>query len=372
MKPKKGFIRLSLIGILSILSWIMLVALLIALLAAHVNPGNYQFIAVFGLLFPVFFLTNLILVFIWFAIWHRMLIPHLIFLALSLPLAFSYFAFNRNTERSGDLTAITYNVHGFRGHQTLSDTVTTKQQIERLLASKQFDVVCIQEFLTYTQEPQDELVSFVHQSGYTYYHYEQYWVESGNKLEGLLILSNFPIKETGNLSISGQRTFSAWVDIATTSSTIIRVYNIHMASNRLRRSEVDFIGDGQFIDREKVREVGKTVFGKFIQSFSMRASELMLLQNHLKGNAVPTLLCGDFNDTPSSFTYKQLNKLGFSDGFLKSGHGFGSTYAGNIPFQRIDYLFSSNGLSSTYAQVFKLPHSNHYPLVGTFQLKTIN
>jgi endonuclease/exonuclease/phosphatase family metal-dependent hydrolase len=371
MKTDKGFVRISFLGIFSILSWILILAFAFSVLAAYISPANFQLFAVFGLLFPVFFLLNFICLVCWFAIKHYMIVSHLVMLLLTVHLASAYFAFSREQDVSKNLNAITYNVHGFRGYKATAQLQDLNTEVAKFLSSQQADIVCIQEFVATGQNAADQLAGFVRVSDYKFYHFAQYWAESGQKLEGLLIMSKFPITANGKLSVAGQRSFAAWADLSLEDGQSIRVYNIHLASFRLRRSEIDFIGSGQFIDRQKVREMGRPLIAKFFNSFSKRAAELHMLLSHLELVESPSLLCGDFNDTPSSYTYRQIIKSGYSDSFSKSGNGFGSTFAGNIPLQRIDYLFSY-GLSHAGAQVFRLPYSNHYPVAGSFLLERMD
>jgi endonuclease/exonuclease/phosphatase family metal-dependent hydrolase len=368
MKSGQSFVRLSFLGILSIFSWLILVSLLFAALAAYTDPADYQIFAVFGLFFPVLFLINLVLLVFWFAFKRYMLFLHLIMLAITLQTASAYFAFNSSAAHSREIKVITYNVHGFRGYAQKLERQALQQEIANFLSNQQADVACIQEFLSIGQASAEELAWFVSLSDYKYYHFEQYWTESGNKLEGLLIMSKLPIEDNGSLSVKDQRTFATWADIMIETGQTLRIYNAHLASFRLRHTEVDFIGDGQFIDREKVRELGQTVFKKFIQSFSMRSNELKLLQQHSSSAKGASLLCGDLNDTPSSYTYRQLRKSGFHDSFKKAGNGFGSTFAGNIPLQRIDYILNNIYLKPTASKVHRLSHSNHYAVSSVFDI----
>ena len=49
------------------------------------------------------------------------------------------------------------------------------------------------------------------------------------------------------------------------------------------------------------------------------------------------ILCGDFNDTPLSYTYRQLSRK-LTDSFIEKGRGIGNTYIGEFPSFRICYI----------------------------------
>jgi endonuclease/exonuclease/phosphatase family metal-dependent hydrolase len=75
----------------------------------------------------------------------------------------------------------------------------------------------------------------------------------------------------------------------------------------------------------------------------------------------PVLVCGDFNDTPMSYTYNQFqNKL--TDGFREASWGLGSTYNGRIPAGRIDYIFRSEGIECSDFKIFQNNFSDHKPI----------
>jgi endonuclease/exonuclease/phosphatase (EEP) superfamily protein YafD len=57
----------------------------------------------------------------------------------------------------------------------------------------------------------------------------------------------------------------------------------------------------------------------------------------------PVLVCGDFNDVPSSYTYRMARgKL--KDGFQTAGQGYAYTYRYYKRMLRIDYIFHSESL----------------------------
>jgi endonuclease/exonuclease/phosphatase family metal-dependent hydrolase len=69
-------------------------------------------------------------------------------------------------------------------------------------------------------------------------------------------------------------------------------------------------------------------------------------------------VCGDFNDTPLSYTYQQFNST-LTDAFRNCGRGIGPTYVGRIPAGRIDYIFHSEDLNSTQFKIQEKSLSDH-------------
>jgi len=78
----------------------------------------------------------------------------------------------------------------------------------------------------------------------------------------------------------------------------------------------------------------------------------------INSSPYPTLICGDFNDVPQSYIYRELNKE-HKDAFLDSGKGFGATYRQLIfPF-RIDFILVNNLWSSYNFKVLEKNLSDH-------------
>ena len=53
------------------------------------------------------------------------------------------------------------------------------------------------------------------------------------------------------------------------------------------------------------------------------------------------IVCGDFNDTPMSYTYRRM-RGDFVDAFKRKGQGMVFTYRRLMGVLRIDYLFHSD------------------------------
>ena len=86
------------------------------------------------------------------------------------------------------------------------------------------------------------------------------------------------------------------------------------------------------------------------------------------------LVCGDFNDVPSSRT-ATLMKEDFADSWGEAGHGDGFSYSTSEPVKRIDYIFllkpaagAQSILRPISAKVVQTDASDHLPVVVEFRL----
>jgi endonuclease/exonuclease/phosphatase family metal-dependent hydrolase len=79
------------------------------------------------------------------------------------------------------------------------------------------------------------------------------------------------------------------------------------------------------------------------------------------------IVCGDFNDTPVSYVYNKFSRL-LKDAFIEAGSGTGTTFRGNFPYVRIDYLFYSPPFKAQHYHTDKVDLSDHYPLVTDIRI----
>ena len=87
----------------------------------------------------------------------------------------------------------------------------------------------------------------------------------------------------------------------------------------------------------------------------------MILKD-IAASPVEAFVCGDFNDTPMSYTYYRLSR-GRSDSFVEAGTGFGATYSFLWPMLRIDYILLPGHFRAVSHEIMKIRFSDHYPVV---------
>ena len=81
-----------------------------------------------------------------------------------------------------------------------------------------------------------------------------------------------------------------------------------------------------------------------------------------------SVICGDFNDVPSSYTYFHIRNLR-QDAFLIKGLGVGKTYNSLAPMLRIDYILPDTSFNIQQFGMVDENLSDHVMLVSDLKLK---
>jgi endonuclease/exonuclease/phosphatase family metal-dependent hydrolase len=165
----------------------------------------------------------------------------------------------------------------------------------------------------------------------------------------------------GEIRFANTSNMVIFSDIKVNNDETIRVYNCHFQSYQIKPEEYTVIeSPGSGSNRLKLREVFE-LGQKLISAFSIRAFQARKVAEHIKNCPYPIVVCGDFNDTPCSYTYRKV--LGnMKDSFVESGFGISNTYHGILPSIRIDYILHSNQYHSHNYKRDRVIYSDHYPI----------
>ena len=100
------------------------------------------------------------------------------------------------------------------------------------------------------------------------------------------------------------------------------------------------------------------------KAFRKRAAQVDKIRELLDRLNDPTIVCGDLNDTPISYTYHQL-KGDLQDAYVAQGFGPGITYYENLFLFRIDHVFHSDHFQTANVEIGDVTYSDHYPVIVT-------
>ncbi len=119
-------------------------------------------------------------------------------------------------------------------------------------------------------------------------------------------------------------------------------------------------------DDEALRS-SKTLAQKMKIAFTKRGEQARLVRSALNNTPLPSIICGDFNDVPNSYTYYHI-RSNWQDAFLSSSMGIGRTYLAVAPTLRIDYILSNNKVTIHQFDMVDEDLSDHLMLISDISL----
>lgn len=332
-------------------------------MASRISPCESGFVSFMGLGLPVLLGMDLLLLVYWIVRrrWWAVVPAAVILLNAGFITAYFQVSFSDRSQRPHDLKVATYNVHGFR-YSTFKITV---ESIAEVMKSEQVDVLCMQEFGVSPKYDLDSIKQAFYFLPYVYF------PKNHGKEDGVALFSRYPILSGGLLSFSGTDNSALWVDLDV-SGREIRLFNNHLQTTSISRSrrEISALKNILGNDLGREREAVEAITGRLVENSCVRARQVRKVREIVDTTSMPVIVCGDFNDTPASYTYHQM-KRGMKDGFRICGSGYGYTFRGFGRLLRIDYIFGSPELRGVRYYSLPLEWSDHNPVFMEFNVNGV-
>ncbi|MBQ2429258.1 MAG: endonuclease/exonuclease/phosphatase family protein [Alistipes sp.] len=135
-----------------------------------------------------------------------------------------------------------------------------------------------------------------------------------------------------------------WADIVIkkdkNNEDTIRVFNNHLHSTAIRRDDNEYIENHDFLEGDSVGKM-RSMVNRLTDNNRIRAEQADTLASLVAASPYPVIVCGDFNDTPVSYTYRTIARK-LNDSYRKVGRGYSHTYRGFFDMLRIDYVLFSD------------------------------
>ncbi|MDP4266182.1 MAG: endonuclease/exonuclease/phosphatase family protein [Bacteroidota bacterium] len=371
----KLFKKLSIFSIIMLLLNIIAVAALIISYSASVlSPDSIPVVAFFGISYPIFLSLNLLFVFYWL---FRLKLLFLLS-AITILAGYRYISeivqFNDKIKVDNPdslVKVVSYNVRYFN-YELQRKKFNKRDSILDFLRKEKPDIICFQEFLSSGKFKYNIIDTIKKITGDKYLNI-MYYMKAGKTFNyGMSIFSKFPIIKSGKLKFQGNNTNSCIFSDLLIKGDTVRVYDAHLESIRFGKEDYLFVDDiNKGENRDTTKKSGlRKIIQKLKRAFIKRGPQTRLLSEQIKKSPYPVIVCGDFNDTPSSYTYHRIvanNNL--KDAFVESGHGLAQTYNGIFPSFKIDYILHSNKFKSYNFRIFKYDLSDHYPISCYIDIK---
>lgn len=356
-KKRKSFLD----GILYFVNILVALGLLTSYLAYYIQPGWLTFFAFSALAYPVLLFSNIIFILYWAIKLKPKFFLSLIVIVIGFLHLGRYYQLSgtqKVTIPSKSLKVMTFNVRMFNYYQWI-ESVFVPQKVKTLVDSEQPDVLIMQEYFKNKDTPN---------FGYRYKHLKM--TNYGHNY-GLAIFSKHPIIGSGIIRYNRETTIENddfhYADIDW-NGKIVRVINIHLASVGFGSKDYELLEKGSIGNNGEVKDGVITILKRLHWAYKRRAQQIRVVEEAIDSSPHPVILCGDFNDTPQSFTYHRID-LELVDSFLEAGHGFSKSYVRSPVPLRIDYIFHSDELRAFNFKVIDQELSDHYPVVTELEWK---
>ena len=320
----------------------------------YLNPATMPHFDLLALAFPVFLLVNLAFIPFWLIFKaNRTWIP-IVGIALCWSFVRDYCPINfSSAPADSGLKVLTYNTHNFGGSEAV-DSLGNNLMME-YLKQCDADIICLQE--TYENKSVTEFKEEMAALGYECFH------KASN-----MVLSRLPILQADTLTRLPYPNIGiqAWLEYEGDSILLV---NVHFESNHLSPELKDAYRNSiRSMEQDSLRRGLAPVAHKLEEAAPIRAAQADTLEQIIRQavGAHPVLICGDFNDTPVSYTHRVLTRQ-LHSAFRQSGNGLGFSFHENGFPVRIDHILYSPTFwtSSGTTVLTDLTWSDHYPLFTT-------
>lgn len=318
-----------------IVSLVVVVLFLTTLFVPTLDPRVYGEISTLGLVAPFIYVAQALLTLYWIVRWRLVVAVPMIVISLMGVFQLSLFyklelrrIYNEpNLKPRYDkkaLKVMTYNVRSFID----DDGGRCIDSMVKIIKAMNPDILCLQEMgfsdiadtLLEPLKPMPRSLSRVNLSPAIY--------------------SRYPIIRASRLDTLKNY---VWVDIVVKDRNredTIRVFNNHLHSTAIRRDDSNYIENHEYLGDDSLGKV-RSMITRLTENNKVRAEQADTLAKLVAASPYPTIVCGDFNDTPVSYTYRSLAKR-LNDPFREVGRGYSHTYHGFFDMLRIDYILYSD------------------------------
>jgi endonuclease/exonuclease/phosphatase family metal-dependent hydrolase len=331
----------------------VILALCIAYLSVYIPPDSYWIPSLFGLAYPFVLIANILFIIFWVVVKPRYLWFSFLFIVVGWGFVSRYVQLKGENIEKGDVKVISYNVKHFIAEGNDSQKENANKIIS-FLEEQDADIICLQE-ARLRKNSIFNLPNTVKNLGSI----QHYQYARTSTTYGSVTMTRYPIINMQEIRFEESRNMTIYTDVLIQKDTI-RIFNIHLQSYQIdpnKYSIIDSPGVNQEEDLKEMREMGS----KFKKAFQMRAKQVREIRKHIDQSPYDVIVCGDFNDTPVSFSYQML-RGDLTDAFVSSGKGVGRTYIGKLPSFRIDNIFHGEKFESYNFRTYDFYMSDHLPI----------
>lgn len=332
-----------------VLTFILTVVSILGAFAGNIHPRLNMFMTGLGLALPILLIINVIMLLYWAFRRKIWFVLPLCAIAANYNFISATFQWTSDKEipQRQRIKVMTFNARGFID----DDQDDSVDEIKGFIEEERIDVICFQEYRDYVNGRPERVCKFLENS------YPHQTIT-----DNVATFSKYPIVKKDFITFRESNNCAQWIDIEIERNKHIRVFNVHMQTtgiNSTLRQAAKMREKGIAINNETQVEM---VANRMGHEYIRRAEQADIISDIVKETETAMILCGDFNDTPASYTYKRL-KGKLNDGFKTAGKGYMYTYRGAKGLMRIDYILHSRDFKGINYYSPNYNWSDHNPVI---------
>jgi len=355
-----------------VLNLLVATLFLLSCLVPFINTKNWPVTGFLGLMVPYLVILLVLFILFWLVAKPRYALFSLVILIvgwkqIGVLLATASTHNFAKTKQAGNIRIVDWNVQSFNG---LSKNKEVKKHIREEVAASVLkykpDVICMQEFNhNYAGQQQADNLSLFSKE-YPYHFFSRdYQRNGGVYASGCIIFSRLPIVDSGKVKYPGAESL-IYVDVLSGTDTV-RVFAMHLQSFKFKKEDYDDIEKIKSQEDENLA-ASRNIFKKMRAAFRRRGAQADIVRTEADKSPHPSVICGDFNDVPNSYTYFHI-KGNRQDAFLQKQFGVGRTFISLAPTLRIDYILPTKDFEVQQFELVDEDLSDHLMLVSDLHLK---
>ncbi|HEY4799161.1 MAG TPA: endonuclease/exonuclease/phosphatase family protein [Bacteroidia bacterium] len=356
--------------------FISLTTLFLSYFAPYANPKSFWLFAFFGLAYPWLLAVNIVFLLWWIIRWKKLYWLSLVVILIGWFNMKNLFHLASTPDPlyqdRGKVKILSFNVKDFNLYGWDHDK-KTKNKIFSLLKKESPDIICLQEYFQGDSGYYETTDSVIKATQTIDNHIKYTYSKKKIRHWGIATFSKYPIVFKGMVHFKYKSNNICIFSDMKIGNDTVRVYNMHLQSISFNNSDYKFIEalkeNNDTLDAEDIEIGSKNILRRIKRAFVKRATQTEKILAHISACKYPVIICGDFNDTPFSYTYHEFAEK-YSDAFMESGSGIGNTYVGNMPSYRIDYIFHSSQFTSENFKVLPDELSDHYAIATVIGKKS--
>jgi len=337
------------------------IGLLLSYLSVYINPEKFWILALVGLAYPFLLTINAIFLVYWIIRWKKLFLIPLITIIIGANHIFNFvqlpFTSKADTTKP-EIKLLSYNVNLFRLY-SWSNQSPTFNSIASFAKKNKANIICLQEYYWGSKKlSEDQALALFDMNSHI-----EYSLHSLSRSYGIATFTKFPIVNKGEIKFENTANACIYTDLKIDNDTI-RVYNCHLQSIKLKERDLNFLLNQEHDNESSTVTQILNISSKYKNALKKRAQQVNMLYEHMIKCKYPVIICGDFNDSPFSYTYHKLTRK-LNDTFKDAGEGLSNTYSRFFPY-RIDYILHSRHFKAINFSSPRVKYSDHFPVVGSF------